>query len=227
MSTTAAIEVEGLRKAYDGHEAVRGIDFAYAAARCSGCSGRTARARRRRSRSSRATACAAAARCPCSATIRASGRPSCASASASCSRAAGPTRISACARRSRTGRRCIRRRATSRRSSRSPAWRRPPTAARARCRAASSGGSTWRWRWSATPSWCSSTSRPWASTRRRAARRGTRCAHCARSARRCCSPPTTSTRRRRWPTAWRSSRTARSSPRARPASWSAGRRAIA
>ena len=28
VSTTAAIEVEGLRKAYDGHEAVRGIDFA-------------------------------------------------------------------------------------------------------------------------------------------------------------------------------------------------------
>ena len=27
MSTRAAIEVEGLRKAYDGHEAVRGIDF--------------------------------------------------------------------------------------------------------------------------------------------------------------------------------------------------------
>ncbi|HEX5781164.1 MAG TPA: ATP-binding cassette domain-containing protein, partial [Solirubrobacteraceae bacterium] len=27
MSTTAAIEVSGLRKTYDGHEAVRGIDF--------------------------------------------------------------------------------------------------------------------------------------------------------------------------------------------------------
>jgi ABC-2 type transport system ATP-binding protein len=27
VTTTAAIEVEGLRKAYDGHEAVRGIDF--------------------------------------------------------------------------------------------------------------------------------------------------------------------------------------------------------
>ena len=40
-----------------------------------------------------------------------------------------------------------------------------------------------------------------------------------RSARPCCSPPTTSTRRRRSPTAWRSSRTARSWPRARPASW--------
>ena len=44
-----------------------------------------------------------------------------------------------------------------------------------------------------------------------------------RSARPSCSPRTTSTRRRRWPTAWRSSRTARSSPRARPASWSSGR----
>ena len=53
---------------------------------------------------------------------------------------------------------------------------------------------------------------------RAARRRGRRCARCRSSARPSCSPRTTSTRRRRWPTAWRSSRTARSSPRARPAS---------
>ena len=57
--------------------------------------------------------------------------------------------------------------------------RRRPTSAPARCRAASSGGSTSRSRWSATPSWSSSTSRPSASTPRPAAPRGRRCARCA------------------------------------------------
>ena len=44
------------------------------------------------------------------------------------------------------------------------------------CRAASAGGSTWRWRWSATPSSCSSTSPPPASTPPPAAPPGARCA---------------------------------------------------
>ena len=48
------------------------------------------------------------------------------------------------------------------------------------------GGSTSPWRWSAIPSWCSSTSRPSASTRRRGGRRGTPCGRCASSARPCC-----------------------------------------
>ena len=49
-----AIAVTGLRKSYDGIEAVRGIDFEVEAGEVFGCSARTAPARRRRSRSSRA-----------------------------------------------------------------------------------------------------------------------------------------------------------------------------
>jgi ABC-2 type transport system ATP-binding protein len=58
-------------------------------------------------------------------------------------------------------------------------------AADRRARTASSGGSISRWRSSATPSWSSSTSRPSASIPRRGAPRGTPCGRCARSARRC------------------------------------------
>ena len=48
--TRPAIEVDGLTKTYPGGvEAVRGIDFDVAPARCSACSARTAPASRRRS----------------------------------------------------------------------------------------------------------------------------------------------------------------------------------
>ncbi len=72
------------------------------------------------------------------------------------------------------------------------------------------------WPSSATRTWCSSTSPPPASTPPRDARRGLPWERSGTSGRPCCSPRTTWTRRRRWPTGWRSSRTAISWRRARP-----------
>ena len=93
VTQTAAIEVEGLRKVYDGHEAVRGINFTVRSGEVFGLLGpngagktttveilegyRGAHGRRR---------------CRCSGTTRASGRRTCASGSASSSRAAAPIR---------------------------------------------------------------------------------------------------------------------------------------
>ena len=71
MSTRAAIEVEGLHKAYDGHEAVRGIGLLSPRGEVFELLGPNGAGKTIRSRSSRATRCAAAARSRCSATIRA------------------------------------------------------------------------------------------------------------------------------------------------------------
>ena len=87
----AAIEVHGLRKAYDDARGrARHRLQRRAAARCSGCSGPTAPARRPPSRSSRATATRTRRRrVACSATTPASAPRRCARGSGSCCRAAG------------------------------------------------------------------------------------------------------------------------------------------
>ena len=60
------------------------------------------------------------------------------------------------------------------------AWSRAAARRTGGSRGASSSGSRWRWRSSAAPSWCSSTSRPRAWTRRPAATPGTCSTSCAR-----------------------------------------------
>ena len=122
------------------------------AARCSACSARTAPARPPPSRSSRATGTAAAARSPCWVATPRCATWSCAGASGSCCRAAASTRARPCASRSSRWPASTRSRATRTRRSRWSASRARRTSARSSSRAASSGGSTWRWRWSATRS---------------------------------------------------------------------------
>ena len=228
MTGDAAIVVDGLRKAYGEHEAVRGISFTSAGARSSGCSGPTARARRRPSRSSRATASARAATSSVLG-MDPGDRP-----------AALRERVGIVLQSSGLYRHLTVREAVAHWAGLYPAPRdvdetialtgleasADVRTRRAVGRPAAPAGLRARAR-SATPSWSSSTSRPRASTPRRGARRGRRCAPCRRSARPCCSPRTTSTRRRRWPTASRSSRTARCSPRARRASSAPARAATA
>ena len=126
------------------------------------------------------------------------------------------------------GRASTRTRATSTRSSRSPACRRRRTryVRTLSRRPAAPAGPRARAR-----------RRPRADLPRRAddrlrpgrapRRLGGRSARCRSSARRSCSRRTTSTRRRRCATAWRSSRRGGSSPRARPASSARRRRATA
>ncbi len=182
-----AIEVTGLRKAYDGLEALRGIAFEVARGEVFGLLGPNGAGKTTtveilegyRARSAgdvsvlgfdpgRAAGGAARARRDRAAELRLLPAPD---------RARGGRAL---------GRRCIRRRASRPRWSRWSGSRRRPTGARACCRAASSGGWTSRWRWSAIRSSSSSTSRPPASIPRRGAPPGRRSARCATSARPCC-----------------------------------------
>ena len=118
MTGDAAIVVDGLRKAYGEHEAVRGITFTVRRGEVFGLLGPNGAGKTTTVEILEGYRRARAATCPCSAWTRATARPRCAGASASCCSPAGSTATSRCARRSRTGPACTPRRATSTRRSR-------------------------------------------------------------------------------------------------------------